>query len=120
VHFPDRGELVGNELQPELAEDDVESVVRERYRFGSAFIPSDLGARGGYGSRDRQHLRIRIDGGHRAASPDRLRREPRDNTGAACDVENPFAGTERGFGDEIPGEGAADRRDEVALVMLGD
>jgi hypothetical protein len=44
-HLPQRSGPIGEELQPQLAEHDIERRIRERQGEGAAFVPLDRGAR---------------------------------------------------------------------------
>ena len=119
AHFSQCGALVRHELESQLTQHDVERVVRQRDRFGAGFVPADRRASGRNGPRDGQHGRIQIQRGDRTARADALRREARDDTRAARNVEHAFAGTERRFRDQVLREWTSNHWNEVALVILG-
>ena len=84
-----RGRPVGEELEPLLADDDVEPLaVAERERAGVALAPVDVG---GDRPRDGEHGGAEVDAHDRAPLPHALLREPRDDARPAGDVEHAVA-----------------------------
>jgi hypothetical protein len=112
-----RGRAVGHELQPLLAGDDVEALaLGQRQRDGVALAPVDIGR---HLARDGEHRRAEVDAHHRAGGTDALPRQPRDDAGAARDVEHALASGRRQLVDHRLGERPEQRADEGLLVDLG-
>jgi hypothetical protein len=114
-----RRRTIREELEAELAERHIEAAVRARDRIGAALAPLDRQTWRGDGAGHRQHARADVDADDRAAPADRLGRHPRDDAGAARDVQHAVAGSQRGVADQRGGERRSDCGDEVPLVALG-
>jgi AraC-like DNA-binding protein len=82
-----RGAII-EEHETELADDSVETPVREREGFGSAFPPFDARA---LAARDRQHVGVGIDARDGTLRPNALERCAGKNTDAAGDIQYAFA-----------------------------
>ena len=116
-YLPQGGMLVGHELETQLAQCDVERLIRERHGIGARLVPLDGRIRRCRGARDGQHPGIEVQPGDHPGAADLPGCEPRDHTGATRDVQHPLARTERREPNEIDREGSGNRRDKEALVV---
>jgi hypothetical protein len=117
IHLAQSDPPVGEELKPELTEDDVESLVSERQRPGVGLAPFD---RGTTWSRERsgngKHARIEINRDDHPALAHLLGRDARDHARATRDIEHPVTRPEICQVDDEPRPRSEHSRDEVAFV----
>ena len=113
------GAWIGEELQPELAEHDVEGVVSERELESADLVPSD----GGTGNRRKrsrygEHSDVDVDSRDLSGHADTDGRFTRDHPGATGDIEHPLTGTGGNPLDEVVRPLRGHRRNQAALVEL--
>jgi hypothetical protein len=118
AHLVKRRRPVGEELEPLLAEHDVERSTRQRHRDRAALPPLDGGVRRP-GPRRGQHARAEVEADHGPARPHAPRCLARDDAGPARDVEHTLTGLETGAEDEVDRPRLEDRGDHVTLEQLG-
>jgi hypothetical protein len=117
-HVAQGPQAVGEELQPELAQHEVEGAVGKRARVSGCLVPGD-GHAVRRGPRDRQHPGVDVGTGDQAIASDTFGSHPGRDSRPARDVQHSLAGPNRGDVDQSVGEGLTDRRNEVPLVVLG-
>ena len=104
------GGLVRAELQPLLAQHDVERAVREGQRFQVAFPPRDgLPGLARRGARHLQHAWIEVDARHLPCRADARTGGPCDDACTACGIEHTLARLEPGQLQEYRCPGRKDR-----------
>jgi hypothetical protein len=118
-HVAQCPQAVGEELQPELAQHDVEGCVGERKRVSGCLVPLDRHTTARPGPRDRQHGGVDVGAGDQAIVPDTLGGHSGRDSRPARDVQHSLAGPNRRHVDQSVREGLADRGNEVPLVVLG-
>lgn len=92
AHLAQRPQAVGEELQPELAQHEVEGSVGERERIGGRLVPGDRHTAGRRGPSDRQHPGVEVDACDRALGPDTLGSHAGHDSRPAGDVQYPLTG----------------------------
>jgi hypothetical protein len=92
VHLAQRGNPIGELLDPLLAEHYVEGAVRQRDLQGTCLQPLDGRALCGEVACHRQHRRVDVQAHHPSTTPDSRSGKTRHHTGAAGDVEDVLAG----------------------------
>jgi len=106
-HLPECSEFVWHELEPQLAQDDVERLIRQRHRLGTRLVPLDrnTGRRDRVGNR--QHAGIEVEPSDGPGCADTLCREPRHDTRAAGNIQHTLTRAKRGDLDEVGCQGRA-------------
>ncbi|HEX6721874.1 MAG TPA: hypothetical protein VF107_09920 [Burkholderiaceae bacterium] len=116
-HLSGRGGSIREELESLLAEDDVKLFARvKRKGAGLALPPIHCGSQP---SCDSEHLGIRVDADNRPCGAEALLCKPRNDPGAASDIENAVAWPESNVLEERLDPGLEERSDEDVLVHLG-
>ena len=116
AHLSRGRRLVGEELKPLLAEDDLKLLaIFKRQVTGIAFAPVNVRRdRAGHG----QHARADIHADQAPAMADPFTRYASDDAGAAGDVEDALGGTRIYLVDREFGPGTKQRANELPLVIL--
>jgi hypothetical protein len=93
THLRQRGRPIRKELQPLLADRDVEVRVRNGQSIGRSYVVVDRRPASDRRllPRDREHRRAQIDARHPAAGADLDRGEPGNGSGPACNVDDRLA-----------------------------
>jgi hypothetical protein len=118
AHLARCGRLVRKELQPLLADHDVELLaVEKRQGAGVAFAPIDLRR---HPACHGEHGRTEIDAHHLPGARHALPREPGDDAGSAGDIENAVSGTKLEVVEHRFDPGPEQRAHERLLVDFGE
>jgi hypothetical protein len=119
AHLSQRRQAVGEELQPELAQHEVEGSVGERERVGGCLVPGDRRTAGRRGPSDRQHPGVEVDASDRALGPDTLGSRAGHDSRPAGDVQDPLTGPDPGEVDQSAGDEEQAWRHALTTVIAG-